>query len=129
MSMEYEKTYMHRTDICPVLGYQEVKVGVPVEVKPFAEVGKVKTECIGKPEIEKDSFTCNGKIKETCRFTISQKIRIEVPVSFGAKTEVGQARVECGRHGKLSQEDKIERTDIILDECNKSEHICRGMIG
>lgn len=128
MSMEYEKTYMHRADVCPVLGYQEVKVGVPVEVKPFAEVGKVKTECIGKPEIEKDGFMCNGKIKETCKFIISQKIRIEVPVAFGAKTEVGQARVECGKHGKLLEEKNEEEINII-DEYSKSEHICRGMIG
>ncbi len=125
MSMEYEKSYMHRPEICPTMGYQEVKVGVPVEIKPFAEVGKVKTECIGKPEIERGTTSCEGKIKETCKFTISQKLRIEVPIAFGAKTEIGQARVECQKCEKHHE----KKEKIALEEYHEQEHTCRGMIG
>ncbi len=93
--MEYEKSYIPRPEMCPVMGTQEVLIGVPVEVKPFAEVGRVKTKCIGGPIIKRGSLSCEGKPRETCKFTISQKMRIEVPVAFGAKTQVGQARVDC----------------------------------
>ena len=54
MSCPYEKSYKPEHEICPALGFQDVKVGVPVEIKPFAKVGKVKTECVGKPIIERD---------------------------------------------------------------------------
>lgn len=94
--MEYEKTYGHRQETCPVSATQEVMVGLPVEVKPFAEIGKVKTQCMGRPIIRRGTTQCEGKHKETCKFTISQKIRVEVPVIFGAKTEIGSAKVDCG---------------------------------
>jgi len=124
MSMEYEKSYIHRPEMCPVLGTQDVMVGIPVEVKPFAEVGKIKTECVGRPIIVRGSSMCEGKPKDTCRFTISQKMRVEVPVAFGARTQVGQARVDC----KCSHhESGIEPCDA--GKCGESEHTCHGLIG
>ena len=117
--MEYEKSYGHRQEFCPALGFQDVMVGVPVEVKPFAEVGKVKTQCIGKPIIRRGTKECEGKHKETCKFTISQKMRIEVPVMFSAKTEVGPAKVDCN-----CQEDFKD-----LEDCQDPEKGCMGMIG
>lgn len=99
MSLDYQKSYIHRPETCPTVGYQDVVVGVPVEIKPFADVGKIKAECMGKPVIARGTTACEGKPREVCKFTISQKIRVEVPVIFGAKTEVGQARIECKHHG------------------------------
>ena len=78
---------------CPSVGYQDVVVCVPVEIKPFAEIGKIKTECLGKSVTSHEE--CKGSIKNTCRFSISQKIRVEVPVEFGAKTEIGEAHIDC----------------------------------
>ena len=128
--MEYEKSYVHRPEMCPVKGYQDVLIGIPVEIKPFAEVGRVKTECLGKPIIHKGTFECEGRPKETCKFTISQKLRVEVPVAFGAKTEIGQARVncKCHEHGHGFMPD---------GECGSSkengkeghEYTCDSMIG
>lgn len=79
---------------CPVLSQQDVSVCLPVEIKPFADVSKIKTECIGKPMI-KSCDHCKGKEKESCNFTITQKIRVEVPVVFGAETKVGKAHIDC----------------------------------
>lgn len=118
--MEYEKGYGHRPEFCPAIGFQDVMVGVPVEVKPFAEVGKVKLECLGKPIIRKGTTHCEGKHKETCKFTISQKMRIEVPVAFSAKTEVGPAMVDCKCR---------EHMEEIHEEEGCKEPGCMGMIG
>ena len=42
MSYNYEN--LDRQEVCPALGYQDVNVGVPVEVKPYAKIGKIKTD-------------------------------------------------------------------------------------
>ncbi len=125
MSLEYQKSYIHRPETCPAVGYQDVVVGVPVEIKPFADIGKIKAECIGKPIIARGTTTCEGKPREVCKFTVSQKIRIEVPVIFGAKTEVGQARIDCRYHGYPCdrEEEGTERGE------NEGKHGCGGLLG
>lgn len=82
--------------VCPAVGIQEVNVCVPVEIKPFAKVSKVKTQCVGRPVLHRGTKTCDGHCGETCKFTVSQKMKIEVPVVFGARTEVGEAAIDCG---------------------------------
>ncbi len=94
MNGEYEQHIVK--ELCPTVGTVEVDVGVPVCVKAFAHVGKVKTECIGKAEIIPGSDCCKGKPDNVCKFVISQKIKVEIPVMFGAKTEVGEPSVDCG---------------------------------
>ncbi len=118
--MEYEKSYGHCPEFCSALGFQDVMVGVPVEVKPFAEVGKVKTQCLGKPMIERGSMECEGKHGETCKFVIRQKMRIEVPVAFGAKTEIGKAKIDCKCREKFEE--------VHGGECEGHEQGCGGMI-
>ena len=118
--MEYEKNYGHHQEFCPALGFQDVMVSVPVEVKPFAEIGKVKFQCKGKPIIKRGTKKCEGKHNETCKFTISQKMHIEVPVAFSAKTEVGPAMVDCNC-------DDYEENIGQIQGCN--EPGCLGMIG
>ena len=71
-----EKQYNYEAEVCPALGVQDVVVGVPVEIKPFAKVGRVKTECMGKPIIKRGPKECEGKPRCTCKFTVSQKIRV-----------------------------------------------------
>ena len=80
---------------CPADGYQDVTVCLPVEVKPFADVGKIKVKCLGSSDVNCSEKGCCGEIKGKCNFTISQKIRVEVPVTFGADVEVGEARIDC----------------------------------
>lgn len=81
---------------CTAIGYQDVDVCIPVTIKPFGEVGNVKTHCEGKPHIKPGCDYCPGKAGDVCKFTISQKLRVEVPVIFGAKAEIGEASVDCG---------------------------------
>ena len=124
MSYNYEN--LDRQEVCPALGYQDVNVGVPVEVKPYAKIGKNKTECVSKPVIERGPKVFEGRPKETCKFTISQKIRVEVPVIFGAKIEVGEARINC-KHGGCPCESKKE--EISESKYIAEEESFRGMIG
>ena len=125
MSCPYEKPYKPEHEVCPALGFQDVVVGVPVEIKPFAKIGKVKTECVGKPIIKRGSTMCEGKSKETCKFTISQKVRVEVPVLFGAKTEIGEARIDCKHHGFPCGAEKEEKNF----EAPQERAFFSGMIG
>lgn len=84
-----------KSDSCPTIGYQEVSVCVPVEVKPYAEIGEIETICLGE-SIVVSGGECKGKPKDsTCKFTITQKIQVAVPVTFGAETEVGEAGIDC----------------------------------
>lgn len=107
MNNDFEKS--SGSSVCPAIGYQDVSVCVPVTVKPFGDVGKVKTQCLGKPIISPLCETCAGEPCGVCKFTISQKLRVEVPIAFGAIAEVGEFSVDCegdkncdDHHGKQS---------------------------
>ncbi|MDO4200344.1 MAG: hypothetical protein Q4D57_06315 [Clostridia bacterium] len=126
MSCPYEKPYRPEEETCPVLGFQDVTVGVPVEIKPFAEVGKVKTECMGKPTVRRGTTNCEGRPGQVCKFTVSQKIRVEVPVVFGAKTKVGEASIDCKHHGFPQEPDAKPKGENIY---GASEEEFRGIVG
>jgi hypothetical protein len=126
MPGSYEKPCKHEHEVCPALGFQDVEVCVPVEIKPFAKIGKICTECIGKPVIDRSGKHCEGRPREVCKFTISQKIRVEVPVIFGAKTEVGEAEIECKHHGFPCG---IEKEEAVMEDYKTEEDMFRGMIG
>lgn len=79
---------------CSTTTTQHVNVCVPVEVKPFADVGKIKTQCVGKPVVA-ECGKCEGEKNKTCKFTITQKIKVDIPVVFGADTETGEAHIKC----------------------------------
>lgn len=83
---EYEKT---SCATCPAVGTQEVEVNVPVSVKAHADVGCVRTQCMGPAVIERGCMRNLGDPDAVSRFVISQRIKVDVPVSFGADTDVG----------------------------------------
>lgn len=93
--MEEYKDRDDRCEACSAVGVQDVVVCVPVTVRPFTEVGRIKTKCLGCAVVSDRPGYCHGKKDEVCKFTISQKLRVEVPVAFGAKTEVGDTAVDC----------------------------------
>ncbi len=99
---------------CSAIGYQDVDVCIPVTIKPFGEVGNVKTHCEGRPVINRGCEYCPGKPGDVCKFTISQKLRIEVPVIFGANAEIGEASVDCGCAESMN--DCGEYSDYELEE-------------
>lgn len=42
---------------CSTTGYQDVDVCIPVTIRPFGEVGNVKTRCEGSPSIIRAAIT------------------------------------------------------------------------
>lgn len=80
---------------CPAVGYQKVRVSVPVTIIPFAHTGTTKIKCCGHPIVTAEDPSCTGKKNGRCSFTISQTICEEIPVEFGATTTVGDTYVDC----------------------------------
>jgi hypothetical protein len=106
--MDYEVTPATETNVenvgCPVVGYQDVNVSVPITIKPFGEVGNATTKCL-KQAMVMSGDEATGTNNGTCKFTIRQKLRVEVPVVFGARAEAGEASVECGGDSDFSLSD------------------------
>lgn len=81
---------------CSTVSCQDVDVCVPVTVKAYGEIGKVKTQCLGDPVVTPGCDHCMGKQCNVCTYTICQNLRIEIPVTVGAKAEAGEAFIDCG---------------------------------
>lgn len=82
-------------ETCPVTGYQEVNVCVPVTITPFAHAGVPHTRCCGEPVVTPGDTTCPGTANGVCTLTISQTLCVEVPINFGASVVVGETFVDC----------------------------------
>lgn len=92
-----EPMYEERERVgCPVVGYQDVNVSIPVTIKPFGEAGNARTQCLGSAVVTSGIERDQERTKGECKFTICQKLRVEVPVIFGARAEIGDAVVDCG---------------------------------
>lgn len=81
---------------CPVVGYQDVNVSIPVTIKPFGEAGNARTQCVGSAVVTPGNMRGQGQSGNECKFTIHQQLRVEVPVIFGARAEIGDASIDCG---------------------------------
>ncbi|MDD6734905.1 MAG: hypothetical protein PUE13_01170 [Clostridiales bacterium] len=82
------------TERFPAVGFQDVKVCMPVNVKVCGEVGKIESHCMGKPIINPGCGTCPGKCQGSCQFTITQKLRVKIPVVFKVKANAGEAAID-----------------------------------
>ena len=108
MNDKYELTDQCADQVgCPVAGYQDVNVCVPITIKVFGEVGNAETQCLGKSVVSSGCEVCSGKPGDVCKFTISQKLRVEVPVIFGARAEAGEAFVDCECGGNANGCDSL----------------------
>ena len=83
---------------CSHVCVQYADVSVPIKLNPYSNVGYVKVECCGEPEV-----VCRVKPEcsksKGCEFTITQTMRVKIPVEFGAVATVGDTIVECGKCG------------------------------
>ena len=79
---------------CDSTFFQKETVCVPVTVTPFANAGKAKATCCGKPVVSNQG-SCSGT-RRSYTFTVTQTLCIEIPISFGAVVETGTATVQCG---------------------------------
>ena len=88
MRNEYDKFSCGAS--CPAVGSQECEVNVPVSVRAHANVGDVRTQCLG-PCVIMPGYGRGGRSPSNPigEFVISQRMKVEVPVSFGTDTEIG----------------------------------------
>ena len=93
MDLELDNIEETEHESCTAVGRQTVDICVPIEVHPFAKVGKITVKCCEEPVVEEDEEIC----EEKCNFIIKQKICIEVPIEFGAETETGDTFIDCGK--------------------------------
>lgn len=89
MMRDYER---FACETCPAMGSQEVEVNVPVSIRAHANVGAVRTQCLGPAMIRPNACPI-GCPDAVCDFVISQRMKVDVPVNFGADTNVGMAGV------------------------------------
>ena len=80
---------------CTTTGERMVDMCLPVEVKPFANIGTITTRCCGPARITPGTNICEGIPDGNCNFTISQTLCVEVPVEFGAEVTPGEVHVGC----------------------------------
>lgn len=76
---------------CQTIACQYVDLSIPVEVKPNAVIGTIRSECCGKPVIncKENHFLKN------CEITIEQKICIRIPIKYSACAQVGCVEIDC----------------------------------
>ncbi len=115
--MEQNETTGTTSQACATVGCQTAEVCVPVTVVPFAQTGRVTTNCCGCPIVVTGEKHCKGKKNGTCYLTISQKINVEIPVQFGATAVVGDAFVDC--LGSSGKEDSS-----CCDHCDEKRYDC-----
>ena len=79
---------------CETTTQQMVDISLPVQVRPFANIGTVVSRCCGPATISPGITPPPGSSTD-CDFTIHQRICVEVPVEFGATVTPGQPHTEC----------------------------------
>lgn len=80
-------------DACPcqTTACQYVDFSIPVELKPNAVIGRIRTDCCGRPVI-----TCKeNHFLKNCEITIEQKIRIRIPIKYSASAQIGDVTIDC----------------------------------
>ena len=80
-----------RDGVCKRTVIQKADVSVPVEIKPNATIGRIKSECIGEPHITSERCNQEGG----CRFVITQTICVRIPIQYNVQTEVGENEITC----------------------------------
>ena len=78
-------------DGCPVTETVRVNIGVPVAIRGFADIGKVRIKCEGHEIIPGTDFP--GEHDAVKEFVICQKIKVKIPVVFSATADVCKAIV------------------------------------
>ncbi len=85
---DYDK---HGKFDCDKKAEQVVDISLPIEVCPEADLGKIETECCGKPCIECEQEPCGSSLS----IIITQSVKIKIPVKFGIKTIEGNSFIKC----------------------------------
>lgn len=76
---------------CDKRSEQVVDISLPIEVCPEADLGRIETECCGKPKVECEQEPCGSSVS----IIITQSVKIKIPVRFGIKTIEGNSFIKC----------------------------------
>ena len=76
---------------CDKKAEQVVDISLPIEVCPEADLGRIETECCGKPCVECEQEPCGSSVS----IIITQSVKIKIPVKFGIKTIEGNSFIKC----------------------------------
>ena len=80
---------------CATINHRLVDLCVPVNVKPFTNIGKVKVTCCDDATVVPGIEECIGTPSGECNFTIKQRICVEIPVEFGADVTTEEVHISC----------------------------------
>lgn len=76
---------------CMKTEYQYADVSIPVKISPDVKVGKIISECCGKPAVSYSENCCESK----CELTLTQKIRIKIPIEYNVNVSSGCTSIKC----------------------------------
>ena len=76
---------------CLKIGYKDVDITVPVELRPDVDMGEIKVHYCGGPRIECLSEPCENALY----IEIKQKAKIVMPVKFDVKATVKDSSIKC----------------------------------
>ncbi len=85
--------FSQNNSTCVSVGSQCAQVSLPVNLKPYALLGEIKTECCGEPNISLRTG-CSGKYE----MIITQTICIKIPIEYGACVRTGGIYVNCNQN-------------------------------
>ncbi len=88
---DYDKHDKDDKRDCDKKAEQVVDISLPIEVCPEADLGRIETECCGKPCVECEQEPCGSSVS----IIITQSVKIKIPVKFGIKTIEGNSFIKC----------------------------------
>ena len=73
------------------IAHKEVDIAVPIELRPYTDVGDIKINYCGNPKIECTHEPCENGLY----IMIKQKAKITIPVNFDVNAAVKDSFVRC----------------------------------
>lgn len=78
--------------VCTKVASQSADVSLPIQVKPYAVVGRVEVDCCEDPAIiTRQPAGCSC----SCDFVICQTITVKIPIEYGSTVNAGETSVCC----------------------------------
>lgn len=74
---------------CSKLITQNAEVQLPLDINVYAELGEVRTQCCGEPEIQ-IVHRCGG-----CKLIVSQRLTVTIAVEYGADVTAEESQGSC----------------------------------
>lgn len=86
--------FKNENNNCTSVSSHYSDVRVPVNLKSYATVGDLVTQCCGEPTVS----ICPTKVGMCscgCEIVITQTVCVRIPVEYGTVADVGKTTVRC----------------------------------